>query len=255
MLNATLEQQIKRAQAAGREKLHRGPLALDVRFFDETHELLLTLTSGEELRLPIDQLQGLSGASGEALRNVEIVSHGLGLHWEELDADLLVPELVKGVYGTQSWMRAIGARGGRASTEAKRQAAQENGARGGRPRVSKGRREGKGCYLLIEYKAVPSHPQYVGVLMANNGRSLLWTRPFPRKEEVLGCWNTIQQLAVDQDLCFERQRVNEGWQFEVRTCDGTPLGRSAPYASKSTASRALGTLGAAISGAHVSETH
>lgn len=253
MSSVTLEEQIKSAQAVGQEKLRRGPLALDARLSDEADDLLVTLASGEVIHFPINQLQGLASAPREALENVEIVSGGLGLHWEELDADFLVPELVAGIYGTRSWLRAIGARGGSASTEAKRQAAQENGAKGGRPRTLKTESEGKGYCLLIECEMVHQQTQWFGVLRANNGRSLLWTIAFPEKDEVLGCWNTIKQLAVNHELCFERQRVSTGWQFVVQTCDGTPLGRSAPYASKSTASRAQGTLSAAISGAHLGE--
>ena len=253
MPDATLQKQIKLARSAGNQKLRQGPLALDARLSDGADDLLLTLASGEVIRFPVSQLQGLAGAPRGALENVEIVSGGLGLHWEELDADFLVPELVAGTYGTRSWMRAIGARGGLASTEAKRQAAQENGAKGGRPRVSKPNAEDKGYCLLIECKDVRRRPQWFGVLRANNGRSLLWTIAFLEKNEVLGCWNTVKQLAVDQCLRFERQKVDAGWQFVIQTPDGTPLGYSAPYASKSTASRAQGTLSAAINGADLGE--
>lgn len=254
MADVIMEEQIERAQAVGRERLSREPRALEAKLSDDTDELLLALASGETLRLPSNQLQGLAGASSEALKNVEIVSGGLGLHWEELDADLLVPELVRGIYGTQSWMRAIGVRGGRASTEAKRQAAQENGAKGGRPRTSKPQAGVKNYNLRIECKVVRQQTQWIGVLRANNGRSLLWTKIFPEKNDVVGCWELIKKSVTNEELWFERRAVDSGWQFEVRTRDGTPLGFSAPYASKSTASRARSTLSAAIDTAHFDET-
>jgi len=48
--------------------------------------------------------------------------------------DLYVPALIEGVYGNRRWMAHLGKKGGRARTEAKRRAAQANGAKGGRPK-------------------------------------------------------------------------------------------------------------------------
>ena len=56
------------------------------------------------------------------------------MHWPTLDADLFVSTLVKGVLGTQQWMAAIGAAGGKTTTGAKAAAARANGRLGGRPR-------------------------------------------------------------------------------------------------------------------------
>ncbi|MBP7521851.1 MAG: hypothetical protein KA896_15595 [Leptothrix sp. (in: Bacteria)] len=67
-----------------------------------------------------------------------------GIHVPALDADLYVPGLLQGLFGSRAWMSrraverqaaaALGAAGGRARSEAKRRAAQENGRLGGRPR-------------------------------------------------------------------------------------------------------------------------
>jgi hypothetical protein len=59
----------------------------------------------------------------------------LGLHFPELDADLYVPALLDGLFGSRRWIAAQNGRaGGKVQSEAKAQAARSNGARGGRPR-------------------------------------------------------------------------------------------------------------------------
>lgn len=80
-------------------------------------------------------LQDLADADPANLSEIEITPSGLGLHWPRLDADIYVPGLMQGVFGTRSWMAAqLGAAGGKASTKTKAAAARANGAKGGRPR-------------------------------------------------------------------------------------------------------------------------
>ena len=60
---------------------------------------------------------------------------GFNLHWPALDADLYVPALVAGVFGTRDWMAKEWARtAGSATSPTKAAAARANGAKGGRPR-------------------------------------------------------------------------------------------------------------------------
>lgn len=62
---------------------------------------------------------------------VEILGAGTGLHWEALDLDLSVPELLNGLFGTRAQMARLAGQG---RSEAKAAAARANGAKGGRPR-------------------------------------------------------------------------------------------------------------------------
>ncbi|HET8750413.1 MAG TPA: DUF2442 domain-containing protein, partial [Sphingomicrobium sp.] len=79
----------------------------------------------------------LEHADEEALEDIQITPSGLGLHWPKLDADLYVPGLLQGLFGSRRWMaRELGARGGRARSSAKTDAARANGRKGGRPRKS-----------------------------------------------------------------------------------------------------------------------
>lgn len=96
--------------------------------------LVLELSTGVQLVVPMRLVEGLAGAAEADLAEIEITPTGLGLHWPRLDADVSVPGLLQGVFGSRRWMASqLGAAGGRASTTTKTAAARENGRKGGRP--------------------------------------------------------------------------------------------------------------------------
>lgn len=97
--------------------------------------VVVGLNTGVELTFPAALAEGLADASPDDLADIEISPAGLGLHWPKVDADLYVPALLQGVFGSKGWMaRELGAEGGRSRTDAKVAAARENGRKGGRPR-------------------------------------------------------------------------------------------------------------------------
>ena len=97
--------------------------------------VIVQLSTGVEVTFPATLAEGLAGASAEDLAEIEISPTGLGLHWPRLDADLYVPALLQGVFGSRSWMASyMGAAGGKSRSSAKTNAARENGRKGGRPR-------------------------------------------------------------------------------------------------------------------------
>mgnify|MGYP002146897045 CR=1 FL=1 len=72
--------------------------------------------------------------AADALADIEISPAGLGLHWPQLDADVYLPALLQGVFGSRTWMAAqLGSAGGQARSPAKAAAARANGRKGGRP--------------------------------------------------------------------------------------------------------------------------
>jgi hypothetical protein len=81
---------------------------------------------------PPELAQGLEGASPEQLADVWMPPSGSSIHWESLDVDFGIPELVAGIFGTKAWMAELGRQGGRVSSKAKAIAARENGKKGGR---------------------------------------------------------------------------------------------------------------------------
>jgi hypothetical protein len=99
--------------------------------------IILKLNDGRRHVIPRELLQGLESGSSKQIANVEIIGRGTGLHWPDLDADLYVPALLRGVYGTRRWMAQIGRNGGLAKSLAKKKAARANGSLGGRPKGTK----------------------------------------------------------------------------------------------------------------------
>ena len=129
--DADIDRAIERAR-----RLREGPLVKEVEYRPEPSldMVILKLTDGSRRMIPREDLQGLERGTQEQLARVEIVGGGTGLHWPDLDADLYVPALLRGVYGTKLWMAKIGKRGGAARSNAKKRAARANGRLGGRPR-------------------------------------------------------------------------------------------------------------------------
>jgi len=131
--DAEIDRAIERAR-----RLREEPLVKEVEYRPEPSldMVILKLTDGSRRMIPREDLQGLETGTPEQLARVEIVGGGTGLHWPELDADLYVPALLQGIYGTKLWMAKIGKRGGAVTSAAKKRAARANGKLGGRPRKS-----------------------------------------------------------------------------------------------------------------------
>jgi Protein of unknown function (DUF2442) len=116
-------------ESQGRQK------AVRARYDRRVSRIVVGLENGLELAFPPRLAQGLEHATPVELAVIEISPLGDGLHWPLLDADLYVPALLRGVFGSKSWMaRHLGAAGGRTRSDAKTAAARANGRRGGRPR-------------------------------------------------------------------------------------------------------------------------
>jgi hypothetical protein len=127
--NAEIDAALKKA------KLHdNDPFAQTVEHIPALNLLIVGLSNGRRLVLPVEDVQGLSKATQEQIQNYELLGGGTGISFPELDVDLYVPALIEGVYGNRRWMAQLGKKGGAAKSEAKRRAAQANGAKGGRPK-------------------------------------------------------------------------------------------------------------------------
>lgn len=135
MDKAIFNQQYDRAVKAGREAQKTEPRAVSAYYEQANDRLVIELRNGVIFIVPCALIQGLRGASPELIAAVKVMPRGAALHWDELDVQMSVPELLAGVFGTRKWMAELGRQGGRVTTEAKRAAARENGRKSGRPRT------------------------------------------------------------------------------------------------------------------------
>ena len=134
-LEAELEQARINTEIADRTE----PRAKAAYYDAATRRLVIDLKSGVSVMVPVDLLQGVAGGAEKDIAAVEISGGGYGLHWEALDADITVPGIVSGIYGTKRWMAQLGARalgtlGGSTKTARQAAAARASGLKGGRPK-------------------------------------------------------------------------------------------------------------------------
>ena len=68
-------------------------LAETVRFGDET--LIVTLSDGREISVPLEWFPRLRDATPEQRDNWRLITRGIGIHWEDVDEDIAVATLLR----------------------------------------------------------------------------------------------------------------------------------------------------------------
>ena len=77
-------------------KIEVHPTAQEVRFTES--EMMVSLTDGRTISVPLSWFSSLSGATKEQLQDYEILGDGEGIHWPQLDEDLSVKGLLLGFH-------------------------------------------------------------------------------------------------------------------------------------------------------------
>ena len=128
-------EEILEANREGQEMLATIPHAISARYDRRIGRIVVRLSTGLEISFSPRDAQGLEAATWEQLREIEIDPPGFGLHFPALDADLYIPSLLEGFFGSKRWMAArLGELGGKTKSAAKAEASRANGRLGGRPK-------------------------------------------------------------------------------------------------------------------------
>ncbi len=91
------------AEANGREKLLKEPLAVAVRYDRASHRIAIDLNRGYSILFSPERVQELQHASDEDLSEVEIDFPGSSIYFPRLDAGLLVESALTGRFGNDRW--------------------------------------------------------------------------------------------------------------------------------------------------------
>jgi hypothetical protein len=127
------------ARAVARRERAAGLRAKGAYVDADRRRVVLDLISGYSVGVPLSQFPELRGASDTLLREAQVIGGGTILHWDSLDADYSVPALILRAVGTKDIARELGRIGGQVTSSAKAEAARQNGAMGGRPRLAAGK--------------------------------------------------------------------------------------------------------------------
>jgi hypothetical protein len=125
-----IRDQTRAARRGSVEATRVEPRAVDACYDPRTRRVLVELASGCLFAFPVSEGAGLQGASAAQLAEVEVWQDGEGLHWDDLDADISVPGIMERLLKLPEWAPRLM---GQTTSDAKAQAARENGRRGGRP--------------------------------------------------------------------------------------------------------------------------
>ncbi len=129
---------IKEQIAKAKEQAHLAneiePRAKAAYYDRSANRIVVELSNEADFRFAPSSVQELVAASPDEIAQVEISPSGQTLRWKKLDADLSLPGLMMGIFGTKMWMAHLGRTGGQATSQAKAAAARLNGIKGGRPK-------------------------------------------------------------------------------------------------------------------------
>jgi len=87
------------------------PRAKSARYDRRTNRIVVELRNGATFMFPAELAQGAGRGIAEASRRLRITPSGEGLRWPSLDADLSLPNLLAGEFGSKGWMAKLSRNG------------------------------------------------------------------------------------------------------------------------------------------------
>ncbi len=128
-------EEFEEANERAKELGSRVPKAVSAKYDRHIRRIVIQLSSNLGIFFSPRDAEGLEHATPAQLDEIEISPSGYGIHFPKLDADLYLPALLEGVFGSERWVASrMGMRGGSSRSAAKTMAARTNGRKGGRPK-------------------------------------------------------------------------------------------------------------------------
>jgi Protein of unknown function (DUF2442) len=104
-MGETTTREIEQAEERGRALLALAPVARSARFDASSGRIIIELTDDRTYAFPPALSEDLAGAEVGDFQEIVVDGGGLNLSFPRLDADLFVPALIAGVFGTREWMQ------------------------------------------------------------------------------------------------------------------------------------------------------
>ena len=101
------DSRIRQAEKRMQVRMKSTARAIAARYDRRASRIVVSLDNGLELAFPPRLAEGLAGAKPADLAVMEISPTGLGVHWPRLDADLSLPALMSGVFGSRRWVLTL----------------------------------------------------------------------------------------------------------------------------------------------------
>ena len=130
-----LHSDFESANRRAKDLQSRMPQAVDAHYDRKNKRIVVQLSSNLDVSFSPEIAQGLEKATPSQLQEIQISPSGFGIHFPKLDADLYLPAILEGFFGSKKWMAArLGEAGGKSRSAAKKAASRANGRLGGRPK-------------------------------------------------------------------------------------------------------------------------
>jgi len=100
---AITDEDLHRAEAEMDKLVQAGPVAVEARYDRGRGRVMVRLSTGVDLAFAPHDAQGFGRATAAELDVIEISPSGLGLHFPKLAADLYLPALLEGHFGSKRW--------------------------------------------------------------------------------------------------------------------------------------------------------
>jgi hypothetical protein len=126
------ERQLAAAIERGHIAADTEPRAQSAWYDAESGRVAVDLRDGLSFAFPATRYPELSALPPELMSRVRVTASGYGLHWDDADVQLAIPQIVTDLFG--GWVsQSTGRAGGKSRSPAKREASRRNALQGGRP--------------------------------------------------------------------------------------------------------------------------